>query len=218
MDLSKCYEYFQPEKDDARVHIVGCGSVGSTVASLLARYGVTQMTLWDFDVVEPKNLANQMFRQKDVGQPKVDALADILTEINPDIVDGLKLQPEGWDGQQLSGYVFLCVDNIERQGHVRLPHPPGGRPAFCRRLVGLQNETGFFELHGFHPRGGQGGDTRVRLQRDLVRVLHHLGHLRPWRQQFRKLLEREGPSEADPGGRVSLYYRRFLKRGCAYAA
>ena len=42
MDLSKCYEYFQPEKDDARVHIVGCGSVGSTVASLLARYGVTR--------------------------------------------------------------------------------------------------------------------------------------------------------------------------------
>ena len=40
MDLSKCYEYFQPEKDDARIYIIGCGSVGSTVAENLARSGV----------------------------------------------------------------------------------------------------------------------------------------------------------------------------------
>ena len=32
MDLSKSYDYFQPEKDTARIHIIGCGSVGATVA------------------------------------------------------------------------------------------------------------------------------------------------------------------------------------------
>ena len=42
MDLSKSYEFFQPEKDQARIHIVGCGSVGSTVAENLARCGVTK--------------------------------------------------------------------------------------------------------------------------------------------------------------------------------
>lgn len=26
IDLSKSYEYFQPEKVDCRIHIVGCGS------------------------------------------------------------------------------------------------------------------------------------------------------------------------------------------------
>ena len=62
IDLSKSYEFFQPEKEDARINIVGCGSVGSTIAVLLARAGVTKMTLWDFDMVEPHNLANQMFR------------------------------------------------------------------------------------------------------------------------------------------------------------
>lgn len=113
MDLSKCYEYFQPEKDDARIHIIGCGSVGSTVAENLARSGVTNMTLWDFDTVEPHNLANQMFRQKDVGKTKVEALLDILKEINPDVVDGVELKPDGWKGKMLSGYVFLCVDNID---------------------------------------------------------------------------------------------------------
>lgn len=113
MDLSKCYDFFQPEKESGRIHIVGCGSVGSTVAENLARSGVTKFTLWDFDCVEPKNLANQMFRQKDVGQLKVDALKDILCEINEEIADSIKLEPKGWSGQQLSGYVFLCVDNIE---------------------------------------------------------------------------------------------------------
>ena len=113
MDLSKSYEFFQPEKNDARIHIIGCGSVGSTIAENLARCGVTKMTLWDFDRVEPHNICNQMFRQQDVGKLKVEALKDILTDINPDIVDELELKPDGWQGKLLSGYIFLAVDSIE---------------------------------------------------------------------------------------------------------
>lgn len=113
MDLSKSYEYFQPEKDDARVHIIGCGSVGSTVAENLVRMGVTKLTLWDFDTVEAHNIVNQMFRQKDIGKLKVEALRDLLIEINPEVVDDIVLKPDGWKGKTLSGYIFLCVDNIE---------------------------------------------------------------------------------------------------------
>lgn len=113
MDLSKSYTYFQPEKIDCRIHIVGCGSVGATVAENLARCGLTKFTLWDFDVVEPKNLANQIFRVKDIGKPKVEALKDILMDINPEIDAEIKLKPKGWNGEQLNGFVFLAVDNIE---------------------------------------------------------------------------------------------------------
>lgn len=113
MDLSKSYDFFQPEKDDARIHIVGCGSVGSTLAENLARCGVTKMTLWDFDTVEAHNIVNQMFRQEDVGKLKVEALKDILMDINPEIKDNVELKPKGWEGKLMSGYIFLCVDNIE---------------------------------------------------------------------------------------------------------
>lgn len=113
MDLSKSYDFFQPEKDTARIHIVGCGSVGSTLAENLARCGVTKMTLWDFDTVEAHNIVNQMFRQQDVGKPKVEALKDILMDINPEIKDDVELKPKGWEGKLMSGYIFLCVDNIE---------------------------------------------------------------------------------------------------------
>lgn len=113
MDLSKSYEFFQPEKVKEMIHIVGCGSVGSTIAENLARCGVTKMTLWDFDTVEKHNIVNQIFRQSDVGKPKVEALKEILVEINPEIESSLRLKGKGWNGEMLSGYIFLAVDNIE---------------------------------------------------------------------------------------------------------
>lgn len=122
MDLSKSYEFFQPEKDNARIHIVGCGSVGSTVAENLARCGVTKMTLWDFDKVEPHNIANQMFRQQDVGKLKVEALKDILSDINPEIADSVEIKPEGWQGKLMSGYIILAVDNIELRRQIVEQH------------------------------------------------------------------------------------------------
>jgi len=113
IDLSKSYDFFKPEDCKERIHIIGCGSVGSTVAELLARFGLTRLVLYDFDTVEPQNLANQMFRQNHIGMMKVGALADMLEEINPEITSFITLEPEGYIGQHLSGYIFLCVDNIE---------------------------------------------------------------------------------------------------------
>lgn len=122
MDLSKSYEFFQPEKDDARIHIVGCGSVGSTIAENLARCGVTKMTLWDFDKVESHNIVNQMFTQNDVGKFKVDALKNILMDINPEIAKTVEVKPDGWQGKLMSGYIFLCVDSIELRREIVEKH------------------------------------------------------------------------------------------------
>lgn len=122
MDLSKSYDFFQPEKDNSRIHIIGCGSVGSTVAENLARNGLTHITLWDFDAVEPHNLANQMFRLKDINHLKVEAVKDIMCEINPDIAEHIKMEPKGWNGQKLNGYIFLCVDSIELRKQIVEAH------------------------------------------------------------------------------------------------
>lgn len=113
IDLSKSYDFFKPEDAKGRINIVGCGSVGSTVAENLARCGVTKFTLWDFDNVEPHNIVNQMFRQQDIGKKKVSALLDILTDINPEISKDAVLKEDGWNGDMMSGYIFLCVDSIE---------------------------------------------------------------------------------------------------------
>lgn len=113
MNLAKSFEFFNPETCKERIHLIGCGSVGSTVAELLARFGLTNVSLYDFDVVEEHNLANQMFTTKNLYRPKIEGVYERWCEINPDAAKKIKVYPEGWTGQKLSGYVFLCVDNID---------------------------------------------------------------------------------------------------------
>ena len=116
LNLSKSFEFFNPDKCKDRIHIIGCGSVGSTVAELLARFGLTKFSLYDFDVVEPHNLVNQMFVTKHIGMPKVEAVRDMLLEINPEI--NVKMYPKGWNSDPLEGYAFLAVDNIELRAKI----------------------------------------------------------------------------------------------------
>lgn len=112
MDLSKSFEYFSPNDVKGQVHVLGCGSVGSAVAELLARLGIDEkIHLWDFDKVESHNLVNQMFNDADVGSFKVDATERLWKAINP--MAKITKHPKGWNGERLSGYVFLAVDNID---------------------------------------------------------------------------------------------------------
>ena len=113
MNIVKFGDVFNPDKVKDQIHIIGCGAGGSTVAELLARYGLENITLYDFDKVESHNIANQMYRDKDIGRLKTEALREIMLEINPDAEGKIKIESEGWHGQKLAGYVFLCVDTIE---------------------------------------------------------------------------------------------------------
>ncbi|MFI5297839.1 MAG: HesA/MoeB/ThiF family protein [Polyangiales bacterium] len=73
---------FEPTAiDDKRVLIVGCGSVGSVLAMLLARAGVRRFTLADPDVVSASNIARTTYVEADLGVAKVDALAGSLRAI-----------------------------------------------------------------------------------------------------------------------------------------
>lgn len=122
MVLTKSIEYFDPVNVKGKCHIIGCGSVGSTVAALLARLGVTKFVLYDFDRVEAHNLANQMFIHEDIKTEKVDAVKRIITEINPDAEPTIEICREGYNDQKLNGYVFLCVDNIDLRREICQKH------------------------------------------------------------------------------------------------
>ena len=114
MNLVKSQDYFNPLDVKKRCHIIGCGSVGSTIAELLVRLGLTDIALYDFDTVSPHNIANQMVFDSDIGRQKVDAVYDMCYAINPEVKDTIIKVPEGWQaGMRLDGYVFLCIDNID---------------------------------------------------------------------------------------------------------
>jgi sulfur carrier protein ThiS adenylyltransferase len=65
------------------VGIAGLGGLGSAVAIALARIGVGTLILVDFDVVEPSNLNRQQYSVSQIGMPKVEALLENISTINP---------------------------------------------------------------------------------------------------------------------------------------
>ena len=113
MNIAKSYDFFHPEDCKGRIHIIGCGAIGSTLAEEIVRYGIENITLYDFDVVESHNIANQIYTEEDIGKTKVQALGEYLLKINPELKDHLRIVDKGYTNQKLSGYVFLCVDNID---------------------------------------------------------------------------------------------------------
>lgn len=77
----------------ARVGIAGAGGLGSNAALMLARSGVGNLVLVDDDVVDASNLNRQQYWPRHVGRPKVEALAELLQELNPEMgVDARRMR------------------------------------------------------------------------------------------------------------------------------
>jgi hypothetical protein len=73
---------FDPETlQGRRVLLVGCGSIGSELARLLARSGVSRYILFDPDTVSVANLCRTAYLERDVGIPKVEALGRALADV-----------------------------------------------------------------------------------------------------------------------------------------
>lgn len=72
----------------ANIMVAGCGALGNEVLKNLALFGIEHMVIVDFDTVEPSNLTRSvLFNRDDAGRrrKKVEAAADSLRKINPDI-------------------------------------------------------------------------------------------------------------------------------------
>ena len=104
----------------ARVAVVGVGATGAAAASLLARAGVSHLTLIDRDFVEPSNLQRQiLFDEADARDalPKAEAarrhisLFNSAIDVEPVIAD---LTPSNLH-QFLTGAQLIldCTDNFE---------------------------------------------------------------------------------------------------------
>lgn len=68
-----------PEDLNDTLTIIGCGAVGSNLALIAAKMGFHEFDLWDADIVEPHNLANQAYDVEHIGMKKVAALASSPT-------------------------------------------------------------------------------------------------------------------------------------------
>lgn len=67
----------------ATIAVIGLGGLGSNVAISLARIGVGNLILLDYDVVEPSNLNRQQYYYNQIGMKKTAAIKEIIDKINP---------------------------------------------------------------------------------------------------------------------------------------
>lgn len=105
------------ELQQAKAIVIGVGAIGRQVAIQLSAVGVGRIKLIDFDAVGPENLAPQGFMEKDIGQPKVNAVTDICRAINSEI----NIAPTNARFNSLhftGGVLFCCVDSIETRKRI----------------------------------------------------------------------------------------------------
>uniref|UniRef100_A0A1B6I7H0 Ubiquitin-like modifier-activating enzyme 5 n=1 Tax=Homalodisca liturata TaxID=320908 RepID=A0A1B6I7H0_9HEMI len=110
------------------VAVVGVGGVGSVTAEMLTRCGIGKLLLFDYDKVELANMNRLFFQPHQSGLSKVEAAANTLTFINPDVtiethnynittVDNFTHFMERISHGSLTGgpvdLVLSCVDNFE---------------------------------------------------------------------------------------------------------
>lgn len=92
------FKQIQEKLKGKRVGIAGAGGLGSNCAVALARIGLGNLVIVDFDVVSESNLNRQYYFHEQIGEKKVLALKENIQRINPKVnveTHDLKLVPEG---------------------------------------------------------------------------------------------------------------------------
>lgn len=103
----------------SKVIVFGVGGVGGYVCEMLARTGVGQITMVDFDVVSDSNLNRQIVAlNSTIGVEKVVVMKNRILDINPEckvIVKTNKLTPENIESFNLTSYDFVvdCIDMVK---------------------------------------------------------------------------------------------------------
>jgi molybdopterin/thiamine biosynthesis adenylyltransferase len=109
-------ELFDADKFDTPVTVIGAGATGSWLVLQLAKLGITNITVYDFDVVEAHNIPNQAYNQLEIsdkgnclGKSKVEALEDLVYLATGTSIKAIN---EPFVDQRVAGYVFLMVDSM----------------------------------------------------------------------------------------------------------
>jgi hypothetical protein len=95
-----------------RVAVVGCGSLGSKIAVMLARASVDQFLLVDDDLLFPDNLVRHDLDWREIGTHKVDSVARRIKLVNPHADVSVRRHKLG--GQEASGSVESLIEELAK--------------------------------------------------------------------------------------------------------
>lgn len=115
MNFQSQAQIYNPEKQKLKVIVIGAGSTGSFLSLTLAKMGLKNIKVIDFDKVEEKNIPNQFFRVGDVGKYKVEALKEIIKDFTGTTIqtENIKIDKNYLFDFNLNTLIISCLDNIE---------------------------------------------------------------------------------------------------------
>ncbi len=144
---------FEGQERIRRTHVlvVGVGGLGAPLSIYLASAGVGTMTLCDGDRVDLTNLQRQIiFRSGDIGRPKVEAAADAIAALNPEVrVVGM---PERIGADRLdplvadADIVVDCSDNFPTRHAINRACVKHRRPLVSGAGVRFDGQVSVFDL------------------------------------------------------------------------
>ena len=99
----------------ARITLIGAGGIGSPALQYLAAAGVGTLRVIDDDRVSLDNLQRQtLFGTGDVGRPKVEAAAEAVARLNPDVrFEGIECRLDSGNVGELIGGADLVLDGSD---------------------------------------------------------------------------------------------------------
>ncbi|MBO4356398.1 MAG: tRNA threonylcarbamoyladenosine dehydratase [Clostridia bacterium] len=137
---------------NSRVAVFGIGGVGGYVVEALVRSGVGSVDLIDGDVVSLSNLNRQIIAtRKTIGMYKVDAAAERIKDIDPDItVKTYKvfLTPDNSDQFDFSEYDYVvdAVDTVSAKIAIAVNAEKAGTPVISSMGAGNKVNALAFEV------------------------------------------------------------------------
>ena len=103
---------------DVGFHIVGCGAIGSSVATQLARLGGNKFYLYDFDKVGIENIGVSQYIDEDIGKSKVQALRSHLWNIDNHIISDITIGKfKNYQGKE-DDILILGLDSMDARKEI----------------------------------------------------------------------------------------------------
>ena len=135
----------------AHALIVGAGGLGCPAALYLAASGVGRISMADADAVDATNLQRQiLYRDADVGTPKVQAARAALLAVNPGIeVVALQERLEGARLEALvaqADVVLDCSDNFATRHALNRACVKHARPLVSGAAIRFDGQLAVFDL------------------------------------------------------------------------
>jgi len=138
---------FDPSLYNKSITIIGSGGIGSATILGLAKMGINNIKVVDFDIVDNENYANQFFpeRPPTLGMPKVEVMKQFIKyfcNVN------LDTYCEKYDPlKHGSSIIVSCVDNMKTRQEVfaTLNKTP------CEYYIDGRMQGNFFQIYSIDP-------------------------------------------------------------------